>query len=107
MSTTTKADTTEYPAQMMLPQWMYRQIISDDSVKAVWCYCGAPAITYCNGLQFVCHGGGHFGVPMVMLKPRAEEQAFLEEQCAKARELLRQQIEQESQKSKRRKQARA
>jgi len=45
---------------MMLPQWMYRQIITDDSVKAVWCFCGAPAISYCNGSQFVCYGGGHF-----------------------------------------------
>jgi hypothetical protein len=95
---TTITTTNEQPPQMLLPQWMYRQIISDDSVKAVWCFCGAPAITYCNGLQFVCHGGGHFGVPMVMLKPRAEEQEFLEQQCAKGRELLRQQVESEARK---------
>lgn len=73
---------------MNLPQWMYRQIITDESVKAVWCFCGKPAVSYCNGLQFVCDGGGHFGTPMVMLKPR-REQRFLVEQCRKAREALR------------------
>jgi len=43
---------------MNLPSWMYSQIITDKTTKAVWCYCGAPAITYCNGSQFVCDGGG-------------------------------------------------
>lgn len=94
--------TTEQPPQMLLPQWMYRQIISDKTTTAVWCFCGAPAITYCNGLQFVCHGGSHFGVPMVMLKPRAEEQAFLDERCHKGRELLRQQIADEQRPRRRR-----
>lgn len=83
------------PATMMLPTWMYRQIITDDTAKAVWCFCGAPAVSYCNGSQFVCHGGGHFGMSMVMLKPRAEEQGFLEEQCRLARERLRAEIEAE------------
>jgi len=87
---------------MNLPQWMYRQIISDDSALSVWCFCGAPAITYCNGLQFVCDGGGHFGVPMVTLKSRPEEQEFLNEQRAKGLELLRQQIEAERKPKRRR-----
>ena len=69
---------------MNLPSWMYHQIINDPKPRAVWCFCGKPAITYCNGLQFVCDGGGHFGVPMVTLKPR-REQRFLEEQCRLAR----------------------
>lgn len=77
------------PSQMLLPQWMYRQIIHDPSVTAVWCFCKRPALTYCNGLQFVCHGGGHFGVPMKALKPRPEEQSFVERQCSIARELER------------------
>jgi len=67
-----------------LPSWMYRQIINDKAPKTVWCFCGAPAITYLNGLQFVCDGGGHFGTPMVRLKPR-REQRFLNQQIAKAR----------------------
>jgi hypothetical protein len=93
MSTTTNTDTTEHPPQMLLPQWMYRQIITDHTVKAVWCFCGAPAISYCNGSQFVCYGGGHFGMPMVMLKRRAGGQAFVEAQCRKGRERLRAEIE--------------
>lgn len=72
---------------MNLPSWMYRQIINDKTTKAVWCFCGAPAISYCNGSQFVCNGGGHFGMPMVILKPR-REQAFLNRQCALARKAL-------------------
>lgn len=84
-----KTETTTTPTRMLLPQWMYRQIIHDPSVKAVWCFCKRPALTYCNGLQFVCHGGGHFGVPMKALKPRPEEQAFVERQCSIARELER------------------
>jgi hypothetical protein len=83
------------PPEMMLPQWLYHQIISDPTAKAVWCHCNAPAVSYCNGLQFVCHGGGHWGVPMKALKPRPEEQVFLEEQCAKGRERWRQETEAE------------
>lgn len=70
---------------MQLPSWMYKQIINDETVKSVWCFCGAPAVSYCNGSQFVCDGGGHFGMPMVTLKPRPDEQKYLEKTCAKAR----------------------
>lgn len=36
------------------------------------------------GSQFVCDGGGHFGMPMVTLKPRPEYQKQLEIACKDA-----------------------
>lgn len=76
----------EATAQNRLPQWMYDQIVTDKTRKAVWCYCGAHAISYCNGLQFVCFSG-HAGVPMKQLQPRPEDQLFLNRQAARARTL--------------------
>ena|SRR5688572_10463271 len=94
-------DTEPIPAgSTLLPHWMYSQIISDDSARTVWCYCDAPAISYCRGLQFVCLRG-HAGVPGKMLKPR-NEQKWFDEQRAKALEMARQQAEEEEAKRLRR-----
>ena len=100
-----KEQTQQSAGTIQLPLWMYRQIINDDTAKAVWCYCDAQAISYGNGMQFVCLRG-HWGVPMKTLRPRPDEQVFLDEQRTKGRESLRIQFEAEEAKRQRRRRKR-